>query len=300
MADSPTVAGQCPYTDLYIYYLRGRPAGAHAFDGTFIGNWQEGDYSFLFFACEADAQVAGLLESDPGVTLLDQYRMSYQDWHGQAPATFAAGRFMISPPWQLPPPTETADPWDPLPIVLDPGVVFGNGAHPTTRTCLKALEQAADHAPVKSVLDLGTGTGVLALAAARLGGGPVMAVDLNFLAARTALCNVRLNGLSDRILTLQGRAEDWVDVAADLMLANIHYDVMKDLIRSRGFLGKQAFILSGLLPSEARKVEHALGQLPVTVLDHWEDEGVWHTFYGRADVGTRTPADQKPGDTQAP
>lgn len=286
MAEHRPRAGNCPYTDLHIYYLRGRVAWDHIFDNTFIGNWQEGDFSFLFFTRQADAQVAGMLESDPGLTLLDQYRMSYRDWQGEAPATFSVGRFVIAPPWQLPSGAPARGAWEPLPIALDPGVVFGNGAHPTTRNCIKALEQAVDESHPRSVLDLGTGTGLLALAAARLGCRPVMAVDLNHLAAKTALQNVRLNGLCDRIVALQGRAEDWIYYPADLLVANIHYDIMKDLIRSPGFLEKRYFILSGLLPSEARKVKHALGRMPVAVLNHWQDGGVWHTFYGRTENRT--------------
>ena len=83
-----------------------------------------------------------------------------------------------------------------LSILLDPGLVFGTGTHPTTRDCLDALELAAGSKKFNTVLDLGTGTGLLALAAAKLGSKGVVAADLNLLAAKTAERNVKLNHLA--------------------------------------------------------------------------------------------------------
>ncbi len=89
-------------------------------------------------------------------------------------------------------------------------MVFGTGTHATTRDCLEALELAFNSHHIESVLDLGTGTGLLALAAARLGCKYILAVDINLLAARTTQRNIRLNQLDDKILAVQGRAEDFV------------------------------------------------------------------------------------------
>ncbi|MCK7509745.1 MAG: 50S ribosomal protein L11 methyltransferase [Desulfobacterales bacterium] len=97
---------------------------------------------------------------------------------------------------------------DPLTLVLDPGVVFGAGNHPTTRDCLLAIDRAAAEARFETVLDLGTGTGILALAAARRLGARVAAVDLSPAAVRTAAGNVARNGLAGRVLVALGRAED--------------------------------------------------------------------------------------------
>lgn len=165
-------------------------------------------------------------------------------------------------------------------ILLDPGVVFGTGTHPTTHDCLEILERVCCEEKVDSVLDLGTGTGLLALAAARLGCRHILAVDFNFLAAKTAKRNAVLNLLEENVLTVQGRAEDFMDYPAELMIANIHYDVMKRLIRSEGFLRKKWFILSGLLRSEARDIAWKLSQYPVRILERRERDSVWHTFFG--------------------
>jgi ribosomal protein L11 methyltransferase len=131
------------------------------------------------------------------------------------------------------------------------------------------------------VLDLGTGTGLLSLAAARLGSRRVVAVDLNLLAAKTAVKNVKLNQQQDRVLVVQGNAEDVIDYPADLVIANIHYDVMRHLINAKGFVEKKRFILSGLLRSEAYHVADRLARLPVQILKQWTRDGIWHTFYGK-------------------
>jgi len=119
---------------------------------------------------------------------------------------------------------------------------------------------------------------VLSLAAARLGSGKVLAVDKNGLAAKTALRNVRLNELSDRVLVVRGAAEDFMDYSADLVIANVHYDVMRHLIRSQRFYNKKWYILSGLLRSEAKEVSSQLPGLPVELKKSWAEDGIWHTF----------------------
>jgi ribosomal protein L11 methyltransferase len=160
-------------------------------------------------------------------------------------------------------------------------LVFGTGTHPTTRDCLAALELACSRGASARVLDLGTGTGLLALAAARLGCSKILAVDSNLLAAQTAERNVRRNRLVDRILVVQGKAQDFVDLPADLVLANIHYDVMVRLLRSDGFRSCRQFILSGLLRSQAREVAETLAQLGAIIYKRWDHEGIWFTFYGK-------------------
>ena len=114
-------------------------------------------------------------------------------------------------------------------------MVFGTGAHPTTRDCIEALELAFQSQPVCSALDLGTGTGILAIAAARLGCPLTLAVDMNRLAAKTAQRNIRLNQLQQSVLAVQGSADDFIHMQADLLIANIHYDVMKRLVCSGRF-----------------------------------------------------------------
>ncbi|MGA8180812.1 MAG: 50S ribosomal protein L11 methyltransferase, partial [Desulfobacterales bacterium] len=152
-----------------------------------------------------------------------------------------------------------------------------------TRDCIKALEMVFSIDHIKSAIDFGTGTGILALAASLLGCGRILAVDLNFLAASTALRNIRLNNLENGIMVVQGRAEDFIDSVSDLVIANIHYDVMKDLIASRKFYNKKWFILSGLLQSQATAVRGDLFRNRINIINAWECDGIWHTLLGKKD-----------------
>jgi ribosomal protein L11 methyltransferase len=273
-----------PYDDLYIYYLEGRLSRPREIIfSQFVGNWEEDGYTFLFFTTPAQGQVEAALKKEPGLTLLDQFQMTYEEWQGGKIQPLLIGRFLILPPWY-----STKGPTPPLShgykVILDPGVVFGNGTHPTTRDCLEALEMVFQHRKIETVLDMGTGTGLLALAAGKLGCRKCLALDFNHLAARTAQANVRLNGLEDTVLACQGRAEDHIATPADLMVANIHFDVMRRLVRSDGFLSQKAFILSGLLRSEARQITDELSRLPVKIVEQWNRDNIWHTFYGEGVV----------------
>ncbi len=242
----------------------------------FIGNWEEDGFSFLFFSRPSHAELEKLLKKHPSLTLIDKYNMTYDEWQGGTIVPFRAGGFLIEPPWH----TESERSPEDKQIILDPGIVFGTGTHPTTNDCLEALEIVFCSNDVKSVIDLGTGTGLLALAAAALGCRKVLAVDFNLLAVKTARKNIRLNGFEDRLMAVHGRAEDLIFCSADLVIANIHYDVMKRLISSEEFLNKKMFIISGLLRSQAGNVLSILSQYPVKIIKKWEQEGIWHTYLG--------------------
>ena len=266
-----------PYPYLYIYYISGRlPLNENPRLGpSFIGNWQEGETAFLFFAEPADDVVEKVLTGRPDLALKDRFEMSYADWHGGPVEPFQVGGFHVAPPWDQAPADR-----DPHALLLDPGVVFGAGNHPTTRHCLMAIEALMAHETVDTVLDLGAGTGLLALAAASRGAARVLAVDNNFLAARTALTNIRHNRLTDRVFAVAGDARDFIGYPADLVVANIHYDVMRQLVESRGFAEKRWFILSGLMRTQARRIKDRLVHLRADMLDEWIQDGIWHTILG--------------------
>jgi ribosomal protein L11 methyltransferase len=109
-------------------------------------------------------------------------------------------------------------------LTLDAGMAFGTGEHNSTRGCLVALERVA-HLRPRRILDLGTGSGILAIAAAKLLRVPVLATDIDARAARVAAANARLNGVAH--LVRAGKADGWADTAItrgapyDLVFANI-------------------------------------------------------------------------------
>lgn len=268
-----------PYGQLHIYYLQGRvQRTAGCLGENFIGNWEEEGFSFLFFSKSSDKIVQNFIKKQGELTLLDQYQMSYDQWQGGRLSCMQIDRFLIVPPWESEP--LVFENRDMTKILLDPGVVFGNGLHATTRDCIEALVWLCSVETFNSVLDLGCGTGILALAAAKLGCKKCIALDFNLLACQTAIQNVRLNGLEDNILVAQARAENYVDLNAELLMANIHYDIMKKIVELKGFFKKRWFILSGLLRSQAGDVAQQLNRPGVRILKKWERDGIWHTFLG--------------------
>lgn len=273
MPDLPSLR---PDTLLHIYYIGGVvPPHAEIVSPYFVGNWVEDNFSFLFFTSPADDKVGEILGLHPDCQLLDQYQMTYADWQGGVVEPIRCGRFLLNPTWIKASPGENE-----VSLTVDSGVVFGNGLHPTTQACLEAIDIACAGGKVHSMLDLGTGTGVLSLAAARLGCQKVVAVDFNHLAALTAQRNVRLNALQERIVVVNGRAEEHLSIGADLLVANIHYAVMRQLVEQKDFLRCRWFVLSGLLSSEAARILDHLATLPVLILKRWHRDDIWHTILG--------------------
>ena len=272
--------GMAPYRDLYIYLLDGlvREDDEVLLGDTFLGNWVEEDSSFLFFKKPADKPLIRLLKRRSDLELVDDYCFTYEQWQGGGLDALRIEGFLIIPPWEKTVPNEGL-----IRILLDPGVVFGNGLHPTTRDCLRAIAWAHRKRPFSRVLDLGTGTGVLALAVACLGAERVLAADLNPLCVRTANKNVRLNGLNEIIEVVERPAEDFYDEPADLMVANIHHAVIRDLLERRMFRKKDRIIISGLMRSQAREIKTQLEGPCFRLLREWDHDMTWFTFL--AEIG---------------
>jgi len=264
-----------PYDHLYIYLIKGLvPRSEESSLGqSFLGNWVEDDTCFLFFREPSEAIVSDLLERHSKLRLLENYHFSYEEWQGAFSEPLKIDRFLIVPPW-----VNAAEAPGETKILLDPGLVFGTGLHASTRDSLKALSYVHSVFPVKKVVDLGTGTGVLALASALLGAQQVLAVDLNPLCIKTARKNVQWNHLEGRIEVKEGRAEDFAELEADLTLANIHWDVLKSLLAKEGFRKNPWIVLSGLMRSHARDLESDLARYGLRIVKAWEDEATWYTM----------------------
>ena len=270
-----TGTGEGPYRGLHIYLLKGLVMEKDEDDlgDAFVGNWVEDGSSFLFFGRSADKEVGQLLKTRPALELSETHHFTYEQWQGGGLKPFRVADFIIIPPWE-----RKVDGEEGIRIALDPGVVFGNGLHPTTRDCLKALAYTRKQGPFRRVLDLGTGTGVLALAAGLLGAESVLAVDINPLCVKTAIKNVALNGLREIVQVVDGRAEDFVDEPADLAVANIHHEVIQGLLDSGGFRYTERFIVSGLMRSQFRDVKTQLEKCNFQILREWDHDMTWFTL----------------------
>ncbi len=146
-------------------------------------------------------------------------------------------------------------------IALDPGMAFGTGTHPTTQLCLEALERHSR--PALDVLDLGSGSGILAIAAAKLGARKVLALDIDPVAAAATADNARANGVGDKIIAECGGLETVLPSARrfDLAVVNILARVIMQLTEAG--LGEivrpgGAAIFSGIIDTQLAEVEAAL------------------------------------------
>ncbi len=268
---------QGPYRDLFIYLIAGEVEEEEiCAEEAYLGNWLEDAHSFLFFDRRSDEAIREILRKRPDLTLLDEYCLSYEQWQGEDVRPLKIEGFVIAPPWEDIP-NEPGN----RRIILDPGVVFGTGLHATTRDCLRALRYLNHSGRFEEVLDLGTGTGLLAIAAALLGATRVLAVDLNPLCVKTARNNVNLNELREKITVVEGKAEDFMHEPRDLMVANIHYEVIQRLLTSGCLRNKTWCIVSGMMRSEARDFRAKLEGCGLELVREWDHEMTWFTFLAK-------------------
>jgi ribosomal protein L11 methyltransferase len=168
---------------------------------------------------------------------------------------------------------------DEIPIILDPCVVFGTGLHPTTRGCLEMLWEVSRQDRPRRVLDLGTGTGILAIASAKLGAERILAIDHNPLAVKTARKNVVRNREEGRIAVIEGNAEDLIGEGGDLVCCNLHYQVLDRLLNDEAFFQKRWIIVSGFFEKDGKAIAQRLQRRGVgvkTIAQH----GSWRTILG--------------------
>jgi ribosomal protein L11 methyltransferase len=218
---------------------------------------------------------------DPTFTLLAEADWA-EAWKSHYSVLHLGRRTVVVPRWQeyVPQPDEIV-------VLLDPGMAFGTGTHPTTRLCLVALEEAIT--PGMEVLDLGTGTGVLAIAAAKQGAASVLALDIDDLAVDAARENVAANGV-DRVVRV---AAGSLDVARsetsakeqfyDLVLVNILARVICGLLEE-GLAGVLKpggiFIGSGIIDTQEQEVRAALERAGIAVVARHVERD-WVTLVGR-------------------
>ncbi len=161
-----------------------------------------------------------------------------------------------------------------IPIIIDPGMVFGTGHHETTRTCLSMIEKIARVSSKRRFLDIGTGTGILAIGASRLGFEQVTAVDIDPLAVDAAQKNAEANGLTN-IEVIEGTIQA-VSSSFDVIAANLLVEILIGIapdLSDRLETGGRA-ILSGLLLGQENSVIEAMASSGLTFQEKIID-GKW-------------------------
>lgn len=163
-------------------------------------------------------------------------------------------KFTIVPTWE----TYEKVSSDELIIELDPGMAFGTGTHPTTVMCIQALERTVKAG--ESVIDVGTGSGVLSIAAALLGAKDVRAFDLDEIAVNSAKLNIKLNKVSNVVTVSQNNLLNDVTGTVDVIVANILSEIILLFVEDAFNLVKPGgyFITSGIIQPKKQEVKSAL------------------------------------------
>ena len=209
------------------------------------------------------------------VSMLQSRDVDEADWQNAWREHFhilhVGSRTVIVPTWR----SYSPSPGDVV-IELDPGMAFGTGHHPTTTMCLAALEELVS--PGCSVLDLGCGSGILSIAAARLGASDVLALDIDATAAETAAANVRQNGV-DAVVTVGEGTLPHVSLRPggyDIVVANISSTVIGDLAFSiaRAARHEGTVVASGVLDHAKGPVVERLEEAGLSV-EGVEVDGDW-------------------------
>jgi ribosomal protein L11 methyltransferase len=231
--------------------------------------WERSRILALF---EPDADVAAMLKAattETGIADIPEFTvepLEEQNWVQLTQAQFdpirVSERLWIVPSWHDAPDADAIN------LILDPGMAFGTGSHPTTRLCLEWLERNVE--PASTLLDYGCGSGILAIAAARLGAGRVAGVDIDPQAVEAARANAERNGVT----ALFADSAQPVAGEYDLVVANILSNPLRVLapaicahVRSGGRLA-----LSGILREQAEEIIGIYAAwLPLTIADCRED-----------------------------
>jgi ribosomal protein L11 methyltransferase len=215
---------------------------------------------------DLDVAVGGALAQITTSEIPDDWHERWKQFHRpvliEAPGGSIEGSrqvpaLHVRPPWEAP---STHSHTDVREIVIDPGQAFGTGSHASTRMCLELLlELAASAPPAGPVLDVGTGSGVLAIAAAQLGFGPVLGLDHELESVAATVENALVNGVhvEARRFDLRGEALPWLDAdggpAGLVVLANLLRPLLLELADTMA--GAPAHLVaSGLLRTEVREV----------------------------------------------
>ena len=220
--------------------------------------------------------------SDCGTLLLSLENLRDEDWENNWKQYYKpmeiGQRLLVIPQW------EQVDPGQRVPLILDPGLTFGTGSHATTRLCQTALEKTV--AQGDRVLDLGCGSGILSIAALRLGASQALAVDIDDKCLDVAYENAALNGIGKDRYTVRvgdvlsdGSLRRELEGSYDIVVANIVADVIialaplvPSMLRPGG-----TFLCSGIIDDRAEEVRAALEAAGWTVLETQSADG-WFAY----------------------
>ncbi len=240
-------------TPLHIYEIEGDIRDhLNTHPQSFMGVWNEDDLSYVFFTESEDDYICQCLNSC-NLSFREKHITLYSEWQHPLPfGGFLVGNLMFVPDDNPSPPKGA--------LRFDPSVAFGDGSHPTTAACLEFMSGLIPTVPVLSMLDLGTGTGILSLAAAALGVKRIVAVEKNDLALRTAEKNIGLNNLDFGIALKEGDARMYINDFYDLAVANLPFEVLFEIAGFEETANIDHWIISGISEAQGLILENSFSK----------------------------------------
>lgn len=237
-----------------------------------VAVWPAPPCTYYFFDRPEDELMAAWVRTQTGLELLGRYEIDYDQWQQVPSGDLRVGSFLVTggaPDTEAPhiPGLKT--------LRIDPGLVFGSGLHPTTQGCLLALEDLFSRHRIDTVMDFGTGTGILAIACALLGARTIVAVDCNPLAVRVARANFAANALSALIHPVVAEDPGVLRVSLDLIVMNIEWPCLQKAVSQPHWRRHTLAVLSGFLDSQWPLLSRLIPASHIPI--HDESHDGWRT-----------------------
>lgn len=234
---------------LSVYELKGsgRPLDAPA-EGL-EGIWPEPPFYYLFYRKESAGPILEWLKSHPGWRLTSRYDLPYEKWQDISAHQISVGPFDIRMS------ADSPDKPGRIRILMDPGVVFGSGLHPTTQGCLLAISEVFASNEIHTAVDFGAGTGILAIACALSGAEFALAIDRNPLALESARKNARLNGVEGRVAFVEAEGPECVGICPDFLVMNLEWPILEKILAAGQWRDARRVVMAGFLQSRLESVK---------------------------------------------
>ena len=234
---------------LRVYEIKGNGLPPDAPAEGLEGIWPESPFYYLFYRKDSARPVSQWLKSHPGWNLTGRYDLPYEKWQDISAPEISLGLFDIF--------ISTDSPHRPgrIKILIEPGIVFGSGLHPTTRGCLLAISEIFESNKIHRAVDFGAGTGILAIACALAGAEFTLAIDRNPLALENAGKNARANGVEGRIGLAQAEELGCLNLSPDFLVINLEWPILEKILASGQWRNAKRVVLAGFLQSRLESVK---------------------------------------------